>query len=121
MYRIETPEDQLTHFGDLLPALQFIDRSFRDDIVMSEVAELTGFSPTHFNRRFRQLLRMSPTEYLLSLRIQEAQRLLATTEHTIARIGHEVGFYDQSHFTKRFGKATGMTPRTYRLRFRPAS
>ena len=57
-------------------------------------------------------------EYVLSLRIQEAQRLLSTTDSTIGEIALAIGFYDQSHFTKRFRKLTGMTPLAYRKRFR---
>jgi len=61
---------------------------------------------------------MSPTEYLLSRRIQHAQRLLTQTTKNIAEIGTTIGFYDQSHFTKRFRRVTGMTPLAYRTRFR---
>jgi len=118
MYRIDTPEDRRTHFGALLPAIHHIEAHFREDIVIAEVAERTGLSGTHFNRQFRELLRMSPREYLLSLRVQEAQRLLSTTQHSLAQIAVEVGFYDQSHFTKRFRRVTGLTPRAYRQRFR---
>jgi AraC-like DNA-binding protein len=56
-------------------------------------------------------------DYVLSLRIQEAQRLLATTGETLSGIAAQVGFYDQSHFTKRFRKVTGLTPAQYRQRY----
>jgi AraC-like DNA-binding protein len=36
----------------------------------------------------------------------------------MAKIAGEAGFYDQSHFTKRFRKVTGMTPLAYRKQFR---
>ena len=69
-------------------------------------------------RVIRQLLRLSPMEYVLSLRLQEAQRRLMTTDRGIGDIAVSTGFYDQSHFTKRFRKVTGMTPLAYRKRFR---
>jgi transcriptional regulator GlxA family with amidase domain len=53
-------------------------------------------------------------EYVLSLRVQEAQRLLATTRMSLGGIAAATGFYDQSHFTKRFRKVTGVTPSEYR-------
>lgn len=117
-YRIETPEEHHRTFHELSPVLAHMVEHFRDPIPMSEMAELAGLSATHFNRRFRELLRMSPTQYLHSLRVQEAQRQLSLTQKSIAEIAHEVGFYDQSHFTKRFRAVTGITPRKYRAAFR---
>jgi transcriptional regulator GlxA family with amidase domain len=46
--------------------------------------------------------------------VQEAQRLLATTRLSLGEIAAATGFYDQSHFTKRFRKVTGITPSAYR-------
>ena len=85
---------------------------------MTSMASMAGMSSTQFNQRFRALFRMSPTEYLLKLRIETSRRLLTRSQGSIAEIALEAGFCDQSHFTKRFRKATGMTPRQYRLRFR---
>lgn len=118
MYPIETPEAQASSFGELLPVINHIDRHYTQDVSMQEMAAMAGLSTTHFNARFREILRMSPTEYLLSRRIQHARRLLTGTSNSIVEIGAAVGFYDQSHFTKRFRKVTGLTPRAYRTRFR---
>jgi AraC-like DNA-binding protein len=118
MYPIETPEAQASSFGELLPVVNHIDRNYAQDVSMKEMAEMAGLSTTHFNARFQEILRMSPTEYMLSRRIQHARRLLTETTSSIVEIGAAVGFYDQSHFTKRFRKVTGLTPRAYRTRFR---
>ena len=85
-----------------------------DEITAESLAEKTGRSVPHFNRLFRKVLRLSPMEYVLSLRVQEAQRLLATTGMSLGEIAAATGFYDQSHFTKRFRKVTGLTPSEYR-------
>ncbi|WP_368737053.1 helix-turn-helix transcriptional regulator, partial [Klebsiella pneumoniae] len=49
--------------------------------------------------------------------LQEARRLLVTTDHSLSVIAMDTGFFDQSHFTKRFRKMTGMTPTQYRKFF----
>jgi AraC-like DNA-binding protein len=118
MQPIATPEHQRTHFQELQRVIAFLERSFVDQVSVSRLAEIAGISVTHFNRRFRQLLRLSPMEYVQSLRIHESKRLLATTNLNIGQIAVAAGFYDQSYFTKRFQKATGMTPLTYRRNFR---
>lgn len=118
MHPIATPEDQKAHFKELQRVIQFLEENFVDEITVDRLAGIAGISVPHFNRRFRQLLRLSPMDYVLSLRIQEAQRLLVTTNQSIGEISAATGFYDQSHFTKRFRKVTGMTPLSYRKRFR---
>jgi AraC-like DNA-binding protein len=117
MYPIETPGEEQSRFGRLGPAIKYMEEHFCDEFSMSDLAERSELSATHFHRLFRHLLRMSPTEYLLALRIQEARRLLAMTSHSVAEVAFATGFYDQSHFTKRFRHATGMTPRQYRRSF----
>ncbi len=117
MYPITTPEEQSRSFRELSPVIQYIEANYTEPISMAEMARQAGLSATHFNQRFRELLRMSPTQYLLSRRVEQARRLLTETDDSIASIGAQVGFYDQSHFTKRFRSVTGITPRAYRKKF----
>jgi len=118
MHPIDTPEDQQTHFRELQRVIEFLAGNFVSDISVDSLAEIAGISVPHLNRRFRHLLRLSPMEYVHSLRIQEAQRLLITTDQPVGDIAVATGFYDQSHFTKRFRKSTGITPLRYRKRYR---
>jgi AraC-like DNA-binding protein len=117
MYRIEQP-DELSHYlQELSPVASYIARHYAESISMADMADLAGISSTHFNRRFRQVLRMTPMEYLRTVRMQAAQKLLTTTAQSLAQISVSVGCADQSHFTKRFREITGMTPAAYRRRF----
>lgn len=118
MRPIATPEDQRTHFQELQRVIEYVDGHFVSDITVENLAAVAGLSVPHFNRRFRQLLRLSPMQYVLSLRIQEAQRLLSTTNETVGSIAVATGFYDQSHLTRRFRKITGLTPLQFRKQFR---
>jgi AraC-like DNA-binding protein len=117
MYPIATPKEQLTRFQRLAPAVRYLEQHFREHVQLSELTEHCGLSSTHIHRQFQRLLRMSPTEYLLALRLQEARRLLATTDEPLSVIAVNTGFFDQSHFTKRFRKVTGMTPTQFRKTF----
>ncbi len=117
MYRIEQRKELTRHFQELLPVVRHIESHFAETISMAEMAELAGLSSTHFNRRFRQLLRMTPMQYLRAVRIQATQQILITTSRDLASIALAVGYTDQSHLTKRFRQVTGMTPAAYRKRF----
>jgi len=117
MYRIEQPQQLQKYFQELMPVVDYIEKHFSDSISMAEMAELAGLSSTHFNRRFKKLLRFTPRRYLVTIRVQAAQSLLATTRRELSDIAVSVGFVDQSHFTRRFRETTGMTPLAYRTRF----
>lgn len=114
---IATPEDQMLQFGDLRKVIEFIDNHYVDELSAEKLAAVAGLSIPQFNRRFRKILRLSPMDYVFSLRIQRAQQLLSTTRRSIGDIAAATGFYDQSHFTKRFKQVTGMTPLGYRREY----
>ncbi|EMI58555.1 AraC family transcriptional regulator [Rhodopirellula sallentina] len=118
MYPIDTPEEQSQSFRELTPAIRFIEANFTQAVSMKELAELVGLSTTHFNQRFRELLRMTPTQFLLARRVEHARRMLTETEASVSEVSTATGFYDQSHFTKRFRQVTGLTPLAYRKKFR---
>lgn len=106
------------YFRELAPVVAHIEAHFRSELSMKDMAAMAKLSSTQFNARFRELLRMSPSEYILKLRVEIAQKLLSTSNKSLAEIAGEAGFYDQSHFTKRFRKVSGMTPLAYRKQFR---
>lgn len=118
MYRIDDPKLLAGYFEELMPVIRHVDRHYADDVSMAAMAKLAGLSATHFNRRFRELLRMTPSQYLRTVRVQHARGLLAMTDTPLAKIAALTGFTDQSHFTRRFRETTGLTPDAYRRRFR---
>ena len=85
---------------------------------MKDLAKVAGLSTTHFNRQFIKLLGVSPTQLLHAIRIDRARDLLVRSDQCIVEIAVQVGYYDQSHFTRHFRKQCGLTPRSYRARFR---
>ncbi len=118
MYPIATPADQHAYFQDLWPAIRHMDENFREHVSIQQMAKMVKMSSTLFNRRFQELLHMTPSDYLLTLRVQTARRLLTGTNQSLAVVAANTGFCDQSHFCKRFREVAGITPLKYRQRFR---
>lgn len=76
---------------------------------LPELAAVAGLSEAHLIRAFRRAAGVPPHAWLLQLRIELARdRLVAGA--SIADVAAGLGFADQSHFTRRFRKLTGMTP-----------
>ncbi len=116
-YSIKTPKDRMRNFKALSPVIRYFEKHHNEPISMNKMAELAGLSSTHFNRSFAMIFAMTPTRFLHCLRIENARQLLTHSELSLGEIAVEVGYHDQSHFTRHFKKITAMTPRAYRLRF----
>jgi AraC family transcriptional regulator len=92
----------------------FIHAHLSQDLALATLAQQAGFSPYHFARLFRQTTGESPHEFVMRLRIEQAQRLLAQRDVPLAQVALACGFANQSHFTQAFKRQLGLTPRAYR-------
>ncbi|HTU70166.1 MAG TPA: helix-turn-helix domain-containing protein [Candidatus Baltobacteraceae bacterium] len=84
---------------------------------LREAATLAGVHQTHFSREFRRYIRMTPSGFRSRARVRRASELLLSTSTPLARIAQECGFSDQSHLTRAFGAALGLSPAAYRRTF----
>ncbi|HSM35109.1 MAG TPA: AraC family transcriptional regulator [Longimicrobiales bacterium] len=80
----------------------------------AQLAREAGVTPAHLSRAFRRTHGVSVPRYLRRLRLQRAAALLAGTDRPISDIALAAGFYDQSHLTRVFRQALGVTPGVYR-------
>ena len=80
------------------------------------LAELAGFSTSHFSARFRASTGFSVLEYVKRLRMARARQLLITSDHTVADIAASVGYADPFYFSRQFTAVNGVCPRTFRTR-----
>ena len=80
------------------------------------LAELAGFSQSHFSARFKAVTGFSVTEYVKRLRMARARQLLITSDHTVAEIAAEVGYPDAFYFSRLFHAVSGSSPRDFRAR-----
>lgn len=95
------------------PAKRLLDEQFTQNIPIAELADLCGFSETHFRRLFTKTFHCSPTEYRLNKRILLAKDFLLMGELSVSEIARAVGFEDANYFSRVFKAYTGMTPSEY--------
>ncbi len=87
---------------------------FASHLSIADVAAECRLTPSHFARAFRRSVGMAPHEYLSSLRIEEAKRLMLATKLPLADIALICGFGDQSYFTRVFSRCVGASPGAWR-------
>ncbi len=84
-------------------------------LTLDELSREAGVHPVHLSRVFRKCVGDGIGEYVHRLRIRAACEQMLVPEISMAEISLAAGFADQSHFTRVFRRATGMTPAWFRL------
>ncbi len=108
-------------YGPFSRAVQYIHENYAESINTRKIAKMVGMSHRQFNRRFRRFFNTSLCQYLMRVRVNAACRLITETDHSVTEIAGEVGFYDQSHFSRTFTRLMGLSPLKYRKRHIPDS
>lgn len=93
---------------------KYIQQNFEKPITISSIAGYIKLSRTYLFKIFKSETGKNIDEYLISVRLNEARRLLHETEMPIESIAYCVGFNNYSAFFKMFRKTTGMSPSEYR-------
>lgn len=94
--------------------LTCIHSRYQDKLTLGEIAAAACVSENTCRAVFRAVTHQSPTEYLLEYRLQQALRLLRTTDWTAEEIAHRCGFRDASYFSRFFQRRMGLSPIRYR-------
>ena len=95
----------------------FIDENFNKEISLETVAGAASMSKCHFSRSFKEVMGMTFTAYLSSIRLREAKRFLEHSPFTINEISYAVGYNHHSYFVKAFSRVEGCPPSIYRKKF----
>ncbi|MBD3922329.1 helix-turn-helix transcriptional regulator [Paenibacillus sp. PR3] len=93
---------------------QYINRHYMDELSLQRVADQFYISPYYLSRFFKEATGFTFVEYLNSVRIKEAKKLLEQTPTKVSLIARKVGFGSVTHFGRVFKAVTGRAPLFYR-------
>jgi len=103
---------------DIMEVQSFLEKHLQSKVTISEVATQHNMTERTLIRRFKNACNTTPGQYLQSLRIEQARKLLETSNTPLESLISAVGYEDPSSFTRLFKKATGMSPSQYRAKFK---
>jgi YesN/AraC family two-component response regulator len=95
-------------------AMNYINKNFNKNISLESVACHIHLTPQYFSRYFKSTTGLNFIDYISKLRIKAAKKLLVTTNNSISSISLNIGYIDQSYFSKVFIKYEGVSPHKYR-------
>ena len=91
-------------------AVSFIEQNYRRDISLRDISDVSGYSEYYFLRVFKEVMRMTPYEYLIRKRLSQVKILLLSTGKTIEEIALECGFKSDISLYKAFKNIYSITP-----------
>ena len=105
-------QDEIDH------ARAYFKDHYNEEISIEQYAASRNMSTSWFSKCFREIVGVSPMNYLLDQRIRNAQILLETSDLTITEIANSLGYENPMYFSRVFRKAKGQSPTKYRKTYR---
>lgn len=96
------------------PAVDFIKENFDQQIALADVAKSAHLSVSRLAHVFKDQMGITIIDFLTKIRIDKAKQLLMFTDKSCTEICFEVGYNNQSYFTRTFKDLTSMTPKLFR-------
>ena len=115
--RVRGPLEALAH-PQLGPVLNRIHDRPGADHAVEDLAAEAGMSRSAFAHAFKERVGMTPARYVTHWRMQEARRLLETTDHSVAQIAEDSGYSSEVAFRKAFRGFVGRPPGAFRRQAR---
>lgn len=100
--------------GILPQVINYMEMHYSEEITLEQLTHTFGINRTKLCEEFKKYTGFTVKNYLLTLRINHAKRLLQSTPDSVEIISEEVGFHDTAHFIHLFKKKIGTTPLQFR-------
>ncbi|MEK3914502.1 helix-turn-helix domain-containing protein [Paenibacillus sp. FSL H7-0331] len=99
----------------LIRSIQLMRDNLGSDLTQEAVAKEVNMSRSYFSQCFKKLVGESFGDYLRALRVDQAKRLLESSDKAVYEIAAAVGFSDDKYFSRVFRDKTGLLPTEYRM------
>lgn len=103
-----------SHYDSVERVITAMRSHIDQPLSLDSMAKVACASPFHFNRTFRHVTGVPPSQFLYALRLDAARRLLMQTERKVIDICYDVGYNSVGTFTRRFTDLMGVSPSTFR-------
>lgn len=114
MESAEPPKNPRNNTDMIDAVLYYINEQFDKELTVHHLAKIANFSEYHFIRIFRDIVGVTPRQYLITVRMDHAKYLLKSTALPVQEVGYSIGYASESMFCTAFKRYQGMTPTEYR-------
>lgn len=94
--------------------IRYMYQHLCENLTLEEISEEVQLSKSYLNAVFKAQTGKSPVEFFIHLKMQEACKLLKSTDYYIYEVSSELGYTDQYYFSRIFKKVVGVSPKDYK-------
>lgn len=109
-----SPSTDVHYTSAIKKVLEYIRETPLSEVSLVEAARKVHLNPSYLSQLFKQQMAANFVDYVMELRIEEAKRLLATTDLLISEIANRLEYSDLTYFSHTFKKIAGIKPSEYR-------
>lgn len=99
--------------NEIARSIDYLAENLDKNITIEELASLVGMSRAVFHRKFKQATRMSPIQFMKSMRLNNAAMKIATGMN-VSQAALSVGYASSSQFSREFKRMYGQSPKQWR-------
>jgi AraC family transcriptional regulator len=104
----------MNYENHIAKAIEYIEQNLPYDLPLADIAKAAGYSPYHFQRVFKEVVRMSPADYIRKRRISEIVRKIDECNRPVSDIAFEYGYNSKENFTRAFLAEHHILPTEYK-------
>ena len=104
-------------FNEIERATHYFNENYNKDISIEQYAEEHLMSKNWFINCFKKIMKVTPMQYILQLRLSTAKNLLESSNKNISEIVDAIGYDNPLYFSRLFTKYVGVSPKEYRNNF----
>jgi AraC-like DNA-binding protein len=105
---------ELKPYYDLSEVIDYVNQNFHKTIKVQTLADILGLSVSQLDRKFKDFTGVSPSTYIIKVRLAAVARSLIQTDKTISELAYDNGFYDHSQLSRLFKTHYKVSPSEYR-------
>lgn len=99
-------------------SIQYLNEHLKEPIQLLDLAEIAGYSLSHYKKKFKKEVGITPSEYVILQKLEYAKRALAETDQNITELAFSLGFSSSNYFCSVFKKLMDCTPKEWRKKYR---
>lgn len=107
----------LQSLTDIEQAMQYFTKNYNKQINIEAYAKSINMSTCWFIRRFKEIMKVTPMQYIIALRMTNAKTLLESKTYNISQTANHVGYDNPLYFSRLFTKFVGISPKEYQKLF----
>jgi AraC-like DNA-binding protein len=100
--------------GAVQNVLRYVKMNSEKELNLITLAQKANLSPNYFHKLFTGLMKITPNEYIIKIRMEKARELLVRTNLSLTEIGFECGLSSLQYFSYLFRKKNGVSPKEFR-------